>query len=31
MGAMGIWSAIMGAIFLAIVSSILNYILGLVF
>lgn len=26
----GIWSAIMGAIFLAVVSSILNYILGLV-
>lgn len=26
----GIWSAIMGAIFLAIVSSILNYILGFV-
>jgi putative membrane protein len=27
----GIWSAIMGAIFLAIVSSVLNYILGLIF
>lgn len=26
----GIWSAIMGAIFLAIISSILNYILGFI-